>query len=123
MALVEVLKACKPRGRHLLTGPAGTGKTWPMRRATRDVQEKREKAILTATTEKAVAVLVRKMIEDANRRRSPSGRRRGAQVAFCRQHNRVAPPLSLRSVFELREHLEFFLGSARQRYLLVAEFQ
>jgi exodeoxyribonuclease-5 len=62
-ARVEILKAFKPRGRHLLTGPAGTGKTWLMGRFARDIQEKRKKVTLTAPTHKAVAVLARKMAE------------------------------------------------------------
>lgn len=56
----EILKACKPTGRHLLTGWAGTGKTYLLSAVARELVDQEKKVVLTAPTHKAVAVLAAK---------------------------------------------------------------
>ena len=60
-ALPEILAAEAPHHRHLLTGPAGTGKTHLVEAVTRHWLGKGRSIVLTAPTHKAVQVLRRKM--------------------------------------------------------------
>jgi energy-coupling factor transporter ATP-binding protein EcfA2 len=62
-ALRKVEAACKPGESYLLTGHAGSGKTYLMQRLTLNMQAKSRRVILTAPTHKAVAVLARKLAE------------------------------------------------------------
>jgi len=60
-ALEEILAAVSPGERHLLTGYAGSGKTWLMWRLTRELQKRGLSVALTAPTHKAVSVLSAKL--------------------------------------------------------------
>jgi energy-coupling factor transporter ATP-binding protein EcfA2 len=62
-ALRRIEAACKPGESYLLTGHAGSGKTYLMQRLTLNMQAKSRRVILTAPTHKAVAVLARKLAE------------------------------------------------------------
>jgi exodeoxyribonuclease-5 len=62
-ALGRIEAACKPGESYLLTGHAGSGKTYLMQRLTLNMQAKSRRVILTAPTHKAVAVLARKLAE------------------------------------------------------------
>lgn len=62
-ARLEILKAYRPKRRHLLTGHAGSGKTTLMQRVVQDLLARKLKVAVTAPTHKAVAVLARKMAE------------------------------------------------------------
>ena len=62
-ALRDIEAAFEPGGIYLLTGYAGTGKTYLMQRLTKNMLAKKRKVILSAPTHKAVAVLARKMAE------------------------------------------------------------
>lgn len=56
-ALDEIMSAYRPGGRHLLTGYAGTGKSFLMSTVADLHRRARRKVVLTAPTHKAVAVL------------------------------------------------------------------
>jgi exodeoxyribonuclease-5 len=62
-ALRRIEAACEPGGSYLLTGHAGSGKTYLMQRLTLNMKAKGRRVILTAPTHKAVAVLARKLAE------------------------------------------------------------
>ena len=62
-ALRSIEAAYKPGRSYLLTGHAGSGKTYLMQRLTLNMQAKKLRVILTAPTHKAVAVLARKLAE------------------------------------------------------------
>jgi energy-coupling factor transporter ATP-binding protein EcfA2 len=62
-ALRDIETAFEPGGFYLLTGHAGTGKTYLMQRLTKNMLAKKRKVILSAPTHKAVAVLKRKVDE------------------------------------------------------------
>jgi exodeoxyribonuclease-5 len=62
-ALQRIEAACKPGESYLLTGHAGSGKTYLMQRLTLNMKAKNRRVILTAPTHKAVAVLARKLAE------------------------------------------------------------
>ena len=62
-ALRSIEAACKPGESYLLTGHAGSGKTYLMQRLTINMKAKSRRVILTAPTHKAVAVLARKLAE------------------------------------------------------------
>lgn len=61
-ALDEIMSAYRPGARHLLTGYAGTGKTFLMSSVAEQHRRMRRKVVLTAPTHKAVAVLRRKVL-------------------------------------------------------------
>ena len=60
-ALDEIMSAYRPGARHLLTGYAGTGKTYLMSSVAEQHRRMRRKVVLTAPTHKAVSVLRRKV--------------------------------------------------------------
>jgi exodeoxyribonuclease-5 len=62
-ALIKIEAAYERGGIFLLTGHAGTGKTYLMQRLTKCMLEKQRSIVLTAPTHKAVAVLARKLVE------------------------------------------------------------
>lgn len=59
-ALAEILAAFDPGDRHLLTGYAGSGKTFLMQRVAIEFMKRKRSVVLTAPTHKAVAVLASK---------------------------------------------------------------
>lgn len=59
-ALAEILTAFDPGDRHLLTGYAGSGKTFLMQRVAIEFMKRKRSVVLTAPTHKAVAVLAAK---------------------------------------------------------------
>ena len=62
-ALKQIEGAFEGGGMFLLTGHAGTGKTYLMQRLTRSMLEHHRSIVLTAPTHKAVGVLARKLFE------------------------------------------------------------
>ena len=62
-ALRDIEAAFEPGAFYLLTGHAGSGKTYLMQRLTKNMLAKKRKVILSAPTHKAVAVLKRKLDE------------------------------------------------------------
>jgi energy-coupling factor transporter ATP-binding protein EcfA2 len=62
-ALRRIEAAYEPGKSYLLTGHAGSGKTYLMQRLTLNMQAKSRRVILTAPTHKAVGVLARKLAE------------------------------------------------------------
>jgi len=58
-ALRSIEAACKPGESYLLTGHAGSGKTYLMQRLTINMKAKSRRVILTAPTHEAVTVLAR----------------------------------------------------------------
>ena len=62
-ALRQIEAAYEPGGLYLLTGHAGSGKTYLMQRLTKNMLARRRRVILSAPTHKAVAVLARKLAE------------------------------------------------------------
>ena len=62
-ALRKIEAAYEPGGFYLLTGHAGSGKTYLMQRLTKNMLAKRRRIVLSAPTHKAVAVLARKLVE------------------------------------------------------------
>jgi exodeoxyribonuclease V len=62
-ALRKIEGAYEPGGFYLLTGHAGSGKTYLMQRLTKNMLAKRRRIVLSAPTHKAVAVLKRKLVE------------------------------------------------------------
>ncbi len=62
-ALCKIEAAYEPGGFYLLTGHAGSGKTYLMKRLTKNMLAKRRRVVLSAPTHKAVAVLARKLAE------------------------------------------------------------
>ncbi len=62
-ALHNIEAAFEPGGFYLLTGHAGSGKTYLMQRLTKNMLAKKRQVILSAPTHKAVAVLARKLTE------------------------------------------------------------
>jgi exodeoxyribonuclease V len=62
-ALRQIEAAYEPGGFYLLTGHAGSGKTYLMQRLTKNMLAKRRRIVLSAPTHKAVAVLARKLAE------------------------------------------------------------
>lgn len=62
-ALHQIEAAYEPGGFYLLTGHAGSGKTYLMQRLTKNMLAKRRRIVLSAPTHKAVAVLARKLVE------------------------------------------------------------
>ncbi len=62
-ALRDIEAAFEPGGFYLLTGHAGSGKTYLMQRLTKNMLAKKREVILSAPTHKAVAVLKRKLEE------------------------------------------------------------
>ena len=62
-ALRSIEAACEPGGFYLLTGHAGSGKTYLMQRLTRSMLAKNRRVVLSAPTHKAVAVLALKLTE------------------------------------------------------------
>jgi exodeoxyribonuclease-5 len=62
-ALREIEAACEPGEFYLLTGHAGSGKTYLMQRLTKNMLAKKRRIVLSAPTHKAVAVLARKLAE------------------------------------------------------------
>ena len=62
-ALRETEAACEPGVFYLLTGHAGSGKTYLMQRLTKNMLAKKRRIVLSAPTHKAVAVLARKLAE------------------------------------------------------------
>ncbi|HEY4355546.1 MAG TPA: AAA family ATPase [Acidobacteriaceae bacterium] len=62
-ALRAIEAAYEPGGFYLLTGYAGSGKTYLMQRLTKSVLAKGRRIVLSAPTHKAVAVLARKLTE------------------------------------------------------------
>jgi exodeoxyribonuclease-5 len=62
-ALRDIEAAFEPGGLYLLTGHAGSGKTYLMQRLTKNMLAKKRSVILSAPTHKAVAVLKRKLDE------------------------------------------------------------
>ena len=62
-ALGQIEAAYEPGGFYLLTGHAGSGKTYLMQRLTKNMLAKRRRIVLSAPTHKAVAVLARKLLE------------------------------------------------------------
>jgi energy-coupling factor transporter ATP-binding protein EcfA2 len=62
-ALRNIEAAYEPGGFYLLTGHAGSGKTYLMRRLTKSMLAKKRRIVLSAPTHKAVAVLARKLAE------------------------------------------------------------
>ena len=62
-ALRDIEAAFEPGGIYLLTGHAGSGKTYLMQRLTKNMLARKRSVILSAPTHKAVAVLKRKLDE------------------------------------------------------------
>jgi exodeoxyribonuclease V len=62
-ALRNIEAAYEPGGFYLLTGHAGSGKTYLMQRLTKSMLAKKRRIVLSAPTHKAVAVLARKLAE------------------------------------------------------------
>lgn len=62
-AMKEIIAAVAPRAKHLLTGFAGSGKTWLMQTFAREMKARGKSVALTAPTHKAVEVLKRKVRE------------------------------------------------------------
>jgi exodeoxyribonuclease V len=62
-ALRRIEAAYEPGKFYLLTGHAGSGKTYLMQRLTKNMLTKRRRIVLSAPTHKAVAVLARKLAE------------------------------------------------------------
>jgi energy-coupling factor transporter ATP-binding protein EcfA2 len=62
-ALRRIEAAYEPGEFYLLTGHAGSGKTYLMQRLTKNMLTKRRRIVLSAPTHKAVAVLARKLAE------------------------------------------------------------
>jgi ATP-dependent exoDNAse (exonuclease V), alpha subunit - helicase superfamily I member len=62
-ALRQIEAAYEPGGFYLLTGHAGSGKTYLMQRLTKNMLARRRCILLSAPTHKAVAVLARKLSE------------------------------------------------------------
>lgn len=62
-ALSDVEAAYEPGTSYLLTGHAGTGKTYLMQRLTKSMLANKRQVILSAPTHKAVTVLARKLAE------------------------------------------------------------
>src|SRR3984885_2232813 len=62
-ALRKIEAAYEPGGFYLLTGHAGSCKTYLMQRLTKTMLAKRRRIVLSAPTHKAVAVLARKLSE------------------------------------------------------------
>jgi tRNA(Met) C34 N-acetyltransferase TmcA len=62
-ALRQIEAAYEPGGFYLLTGHAGSGKTYLMQRLTKNMLARRRRIVLSAPTHKAVAVLARKLSE------------------------------------------------------------
>src|SRR5579871_5315492 len=62
-ALRKIKTAYEPGECYLLTGHAGSGKTYLMQRLTKNMLAKKRRIVLSAPTHKAVAVLARKMAE------------------------------------------------------------
>lgn len=62
-ALQSIEKAYEPGASYLLTGHAGSGKTYLMQRLTKSMLANKRRVILSAPTHKAVAVLARKLAE------------------------------------------------------------
>lgn len=61
-ALRNIEAAYEPGGYFLLTGHAGSGKTYLMQRLTKSMKAKSRRIVLSAPTHKAVAVLARKLV-------------------------------------------------------------
>ena len=61
--LRSIEAAFEPRAFYLLTGHAGTGKTYLMQRLTKNMLANKRRVILSAPTHKAVTVLARKLAE------------------------------------------------------------
>ena len=62
-ALRSIEAAFEPGASYLLTGHAGTGKTYLMQRLTKNMLANKRRVILSAPTHKAVTVLARKLAE------------------------------------------------------------
>jgi exodeoxyribonuclease V len=62
-ALRKIEAAYEPGASYLLTGHAGSGKTYLMQRLTKNMLAKKRRIVLSAPTHKAVAVLARKLAE------------------------------------------------------------
>ena len=62
-ALQSIEKAYEPGAMYLLTGHAGSGKTYLMQRLTKNILANKRRVVLSAPTHKAVAVLARKLTE------------------------------------------------------------
>jgi predicted ATP-dependent serine protease len=62
-ALRSIEAAYEPGGFYLLTGHAGSGKTYLMQRLTKSMLAKNRRVVLSAPTHKAVAVLALKLTE------------------------------------------------------------
>ncbi len=62
-ALSDIEAAYEPGTSYLLTGHAGTGKTYLMQRLTKSMLANKRQVILSAPTHKAVTVLARKLAE------------------------------------------------------------
>lgn len=62
-ALRNIEAAFEPGSFYLLTGHAGTGKTYLMQRLTKNMMANKRRVILSAPTHKAVTVLARKLAE------------------------------------------------------------
>jgi hypothetical protein len=62
-ALRQIEAAYEPSGFYLLTGHAGSGKTYLMQQLTKNMLATRRRIVLSAPTHKAVAVLARKLSE------------------------------------------------------------
>lgn len=60
-AFDQIKEAIRPGDRHLLTGDAGTGKTWLMQKVARHAFERGKSIVMTAPTHKAVSVLRQKL--------------------------------------------------------------
>jgi hypothetical protein len=60
----EIMAACRPGTRHLLTGDAGSGKTFLLAETSRTALKRGLSVAVTAPTHKAVAVLRRKLADN-----------------------------------------------------------
>lgn len=65
-ALRKIEAACEPGEFYLLTGHAGSGKTYLMQRLTKNMLAKKRRIVLSAPTHKAIAVLARKFPQRQN---------------------------------------------------------